>query len=165
MNVHANISLIKQVSDTLREMLGDEFDAETFWDTLDGETDAMDVIGRLLRERNEATAMAAATKEVADSYATRAKRLQARDAAVKKALGQILDAVGEAKVVHPLGTVSRTTPRESVEIVSETDIPSQLCKTTVAPDKTAIKKALEQGEDVPGARLKVGESGVMVRVK
>ena len=165
MNVHANIGLIEQVSATLRDMLGEDFDAETFWDTLDGETDALDLVGHLIRERVEAKAMESAVKEVIDTYTARKQRMADRQKAITKALGQILDATGETKVAHPLGTVSRTKPRVSVKVLNETAIPSQLTVTTVKPDLAAIKAQIEAGEIVPGAELVTGEPGLTVRVK
>lgn len=165
MNTHANIPLIEQVSAVLSEMLGEDFDAETFWDTLDGETDAMDIIGRLIRERGEAKAYEAAAGAMADEYAMRKKRMAERQKAIAKALGQVLDAAGQRKVTHPLGTVSRTSGRLSLRIMDEAEIPSQLTVTTTKPDNAAIKKAIEAGEAIPGAELVRGEDGVTVRVK
>lgn len=46
---------------------------------------------------------------------------------------------------------------EAVAIVEATALPREFVtvKTTEAPDKTAIKKALKAGQDVPGAALEV----------
>lgn len=165
MNAHANLGLIAQVSDTLREMLGDDFDAETFFDTLDGETDVMDLIGHLLLQRTEAQTFEAAAKEAASTYSDRARRMADKQKAIAKALGAILDATGERKVAHALGTVSRTTGRLSLQITDEASIPSQLTVTTVSPDKAAIKAQLEAGEAVPGAVLVRGEDSVTVRTR
>jgi len=158
-----NIPLIEQVSAQLRDMLGDDYDAETFWDSLDGETDAMDIIGRLIRERVEADALSTAEKDVAATYTARQRRHEARSRAVNAALGAVLDATGETKVAHPNGTVSRTKARQRVDIEDSDAIPSQLCKRV--PDSAAVKKQLEAGEDVPGARLTLGEPGVSLRIK
>ena len=81
----------------------------------------MDIVGRLIRERVEAKAHGAASKQMADEYATRAKRMAEKEKAIAKALGQLLDASGQRKVAHPLGTVSRTTGRLSVRIMDEAD--------------------------------------------
>lgn len=163
--MRADINLIERVSAELVDALGDDFDAETFWDTLDGETDAMDVIGHLIRQREEAKAHAEASKALADEYAARKRRLDDKAKAVASALGTILDATGQRKVTHPLGTVSRTSGRMSCRIVDETAIPSQLTITTVKPDTAAIKRSLEAGEAVPGAELVRGDDGVTVRIK
>jgi hypothetical protein len=160
-----DLNLIERVSEQLVAMLGDDFDAETFWDTLDGETDAMDVIGHLIRSREEAKAHADASKALAREYTDRARRLDEKQKALASSLGVILDATGQRKVAHPFGTVSRTNGRMSLVIEDEASIPSQLTKTTVAPDKGAIKAQLEAGETVPGARLERGADGLTVRVK
>ena len=165
MNIRADINLIERVSQQLANMLGDEFDPETFWDSLDGETDAMDIIGRLIRDREEAKAHAAASKALADEYNARRSRLDARAQAMARAIGEILDATGQKKVAHPLGTVSRTAGRMSCKITDEASIPSQLTVTKVSPDTAAIKKQLEAGEAVSGAELVRGPDSVMVRVK
>lgn len=165
MNVHADIGLIERLSAELADMLGDDFDAETFWDTLDGETDVLDIIGHLVRQRVEANAFEAASKEAAKTYTDRARRMADKSKAISKALGTILDATGQRKVTHPLATVSRTHGRMSCRVTDEAAIPSQLTVTTVKPDTAAIKAQLEAGEDVPGAELVRGEDGVTVRVK
>lgn len=165
MNNYANLGLIEQVSAQLVEMLGDDFDAETFWDTLDGETDALDLIGHLIVQREEAKAHALASKALADEYTARKKRLDEKQKAIASALGSILDATSQRKVAHPLGTVSRTNGRLSLNITDEAAIPSQLTTTVVKPDNAAIKAQIEAGEDVPGAELVRGADGVAVRVK
>jgi hypothetical protein len=165
MNVQPDLRLIETVSAELSEMLGEDFDPETFWDSLDGETDALDILDHLLASMQDDDALATAAKEQAFDISSRARRIADRAAAKKKALGLILDAAGQKKVERPRGTVSRLAGRLSVQITDETSVPSQLCKTTVAPDKTAIKKQLEAGEAVPGAELVRGPDTVSVRVK
>ncbi|KZY05238.1 MULTISPECIES: siphovirus Gp157 family protein [unclassified Sulfitobacter] len=165
MNLRADIPLITRVSEELTEMLGDDFDPDTFWDSLDGETDAMDIIGALIQRRVEAQEFALANKAMADRYSERKKVLDARAAGITKALGLILDATGQQKVAHPLATVSRTKPRVTAKVFDETCIPSQLCVTTIKPDMSAIKKQLDAGEDVPGAELVTGDPGLTVRMK
>lgn len=157
--------LIEVVSAELIALLGDEFDPATFWDTLDGETDVMDILGAILRDRMEAAVFEAANKAAADEYSTRARKFAERQKALSKALGKILDMTGQKKVQHPLGTVSRIAGRASVEITDETLVPRELCQITVSPDKKAIKEALESGESVPGAALSIGDPSVSVRVK
>lgn len=156
---------IQRVADTIRDMLGDDFDEQTFADTLEGETDVMEVLGWLIKQRGEADAFAEACKEHAKEYANRAARLAIKSQAMTRAMGDILDAVGERKLAHPLGTVSRTKGRENVRIIDEAEIPSQLCKVVSSPDKAAIKAQLQAGELVPGAIMETSPDGVSLRVK
>ncbi len=165
MNVRADIPLISRISEELRDMLGDEFDPETFWDSLDGETDAVDIADRLISSMQDDATLADAAKEYAAEISSRAKRISERAGAKKKALLQILDATGEKKLERPLATISRRAGSISVSITEESVIPSQLMKTTVFPDKSEIKKQLQAGEVVPGAELVRGPDTVSVRVK
>lgn len=166
MNLRANIPLIENLSAQLTEMLGDDFDAEAFWTTLDGELDVLDIADRIIRHMQEDAALAEAAKAQADMLAKRAKRLADRQNAHKAALLTILDATGQKKLERPGATISRRSGSISVHIVNEADIPSQLCtvKTTSTPDKAAIRKAIEAGETVPGAELVRGADGISVRI-
>lgn len=157
------IEAIRAAAEQIRAILGDDDDQQAFLDTLDGETDAMGMIGRLIVARTEARAMAAAAKEVVDTFMARKRRMEAKEEACEAGLGAILDAIGESKVPHELGTVTRTRPRFSLDVTDPAEIPSQLCK--LVPDNAAIKVQLEAGVDVPGATLKPGEPGVSIRVK
>lgn len=163
MTVQTSLPMISAVAAEIRALLGDDCDGDTLIDTLEGETDLMEITGRLLQDRVEAKAFEAASRDAANEFAARAKRLSDRQAAISLALGAILDAVGEDKIKHPLGTISRLAARPSVEITDERDVPRQLCR--FAPDKAAIKAAIEAGEVVPGAALTMGKPGVSVRVK
>lgn len=165
MNIHADIPLIRRVADHLREVIGDDFDAETFLDTLDGETNALDIADRLIASMQDDQALSDAAKAEAADIAARAKRLSERADAKKRTLLMVLDATGEKKLERPRATISRRAGGLSVQITNEAAVPSQLCKTTVTPDKSAIKKQLEAGEAVPGAMLVRGEDTISVRVK
>ena len=165
MNAPTNIHLIEQVSAVLVEALGDDFDAEAFWDTLDGETDIQKVMFGLIINRVKAQADANVAKEVASVFSERAERLNARADACTKAMGVLLDATGQKKMPHALATVSRTKGREQVVIDDGDLVPMNLCVTDVRPDKAAIKEKLSAGVKVPGARLETGPDGVSVRIK
>lgn len=151
------------MSDNIRAMVGD--DEDCFLDTLDGETDAMDVLGKLIQERQEIQANEVAVKALAKTYQERAARLNAKADAISQTIGHLLDAIGSKKVAHPLATVSRTKARQSVLVTNPEEIPTQLTKVKRSPDLAAIKKQLEAGEFVPGAEIKLGNPGVTVRVK
>jgi len=154
---------IREMSDQIRLLTGD--DQDTFLDTLDGETDAMDILGKLIQERTEAAAYEVAMKDLAATYSTRAKRMNARQNAISVTIGQLLDAMGETKVKHPMATVSRTKARWSVRIDDEAEVPSQLMKVTTKPDVAAIKAQMDEGETVPGCSINPGNPSITVRIK
>lgn len=165
MNVRPDFNLIRVMAEEIRAALGEDFDAEAFLDTLDGETDAADIADRLIAELADAEAMAEAIKAQEADLKARRGRYEMRGDTFRRQLLNLLDAVGEKKLERPRATVSRRAGLPSVRITDEAAIPTQLCKTTVTPDKAAIKAQLLAGEAVPGAQIVIGEDGVTVRVK
>ncbi len=166
MNFRPDFNLIERLAAELREMLGDDFDEVTFLDTLDGETDALDIADRILATMMDDDALATAAKAQAADLKRRADRMDARADAHKRVLLTLLDATGQKKLERPRATISRRAGSLSVRIVDESSIPSQLCtvKTITAPDKAAIRAQIEAGELVPGAELVRGGDTVSVRV-
>jgi hypothetical protein len=158
-----NYEEIRRMADTIREICGD--DEDTYLDTLEGETDAMEVMSQLIQQRMYAKAFQQASKEMAAQYTERARRMADKEDAVTQVMGHLLDAIGVKKLQHPLATISRTKPRWSVKVVDEAAIPKQLVTTLVKPDLATIKKQLDQGEFVPGVEIVPGNPGVTMRVK
>ena len=154
---------IRRLADSIREICGD--DEDTLLDTLDGETDAVDVLGKLIQERLEVLGYEATNKELAEQYKRRADKMASKADAINQQMRHLLNAMGVKKVNHALATVSITKPRWSVEVVDEAQVPTQLKVTTSKPDLRAIKKILDDGEPVPGCRPKVGYEGITVRTK
>jgi hypothetical protein len=146
-------------------MLGEGYDDDTFLDTLDGETDAVRIIDRLLSMALETEALAEAAKAEEYELALRRKRFEARSEAFRSQMLLMLEAMGIDRIERARATLSRLKPRQSVEVINADEVPSQLCKTTVAPDIAAIKKQLEAGETVPGAALVMGAPSISIRVK
>jgi hypothetical protein len=158
-----NLTLIEAISAELADYRDDD---EAFWTTLDGETDAVDLIDTFLAGAQDDDALADAIARQIDELAARAKRIEDRARAKRRTLGLILNAAGMKKAERPRGTVSVRPGNLSVRIVAEEDIPSQLMreKITRAPDKAAIKAQIEAGERVPGAELVRGDDVVTIRV-
>ena len=140
-------------------------DMETFWDTLDGETDIMDAVGHVIRQIVEADAAIVATDEMVKQYTARKSGHQARKQALQRTLKMVMQSTGQKKIPHSLGTVSLREGVNSVHIPDPDAIPSQLCKITRSPDKTAIKKLLLEGEEIEGAELVKGPESVSLRMK
>lgn len=156
---------IRRWADEIRAELGEDFDLETFMDTLDGMTDAADIADRMIADMLASEAMGEAIRGEISDLTARRDRYDARKDAFRRQLLSLLDATGEKKMERPRATISRRAGLPSVQITDEAAIPSQLCKTTVAPDRAAIKAQLLAGETVPGALIVMGADGVTVRVK
>lgn len=163
MNQRINLTEVSAVADLIRDMLGDDMDDQAFIDTLDGETDVADALTAMVKRREECRAVEAAMKDLAAIYTARARRHAETATSITRAMGAVLDAIGEQKVALDVATISRTKPRQSCNIFDATAVPTQLCKSV--PDTAAVKKQLEAGENVPGAELQWGAPGLTVRVK
>lgn len=139
---------ISRVSEGIRELLGDDFDAETFTDTLDGETDVMDMIGATLAALAEAEAFETANKEAAQTYTDRARAIKARQDSLRAALARLVEATGEKTIRHAFATLTLSQGKEKPVVTDESRLPRELGKETWKPSLTAIREANYRGEGV-----------------
>lgn len=140
-------------------------DVDAFWDTLDGETDIMELVGKTIEAIVETDAQDDAVSAIIERYQSRRSAIAARKGALMQNLKTILLATGEQKLPHALGTVYTRKGSTSVTITDLEAIPTQLCRITRTPDKAAIKKLLDAGEKIDGAELTTGPDNVSLRMK
>lgn len=152
-----------EIAPALRFALDDiEVDPET------GEilnADALHAVEAQAAEKVEATALylreldaeAKAAKEEADRMLARVKSMQKRSDYLKAMLLDALHATGKVKTGRVTVSI-RTT--QAVEIEEGANLPEAYTtvKTTVNPNKVAIKQALIDGVEVPGCHLEARES-------
>lgn len=100
------------------------------------------------------------------------KRLQERKRTINNRRGNLRDylrhnmeTAGIKKVECPLFSITLTKGRDQVKVDDEAALPDDFMnvKTEIKPDKTAIAKALKAGQEVPGAHLAQGQSGLRVK--
>ena len=152
-----------EISDAIRQALDHiELDEET------GEilsADALHAVEAEASEKIEATALylreldaeAKAAKEEADRMLARVKSMQKRSDYLKAMLLDALHATGKVKTGRVTVSI-RTT--KAVEIAEGANLPEAYTtvKTTVSPNKVAIKQALLDGVEVPGCHIEERES-------
>lgn len=152
-----------QISDAIRQALDHiELDEETGEilnaDELHAvEAEAADKIEATALYLRELDAEAKAAKEEADRMIARVKSMQKRSDYLKSMLLDALHATGKVKTGRVTVSI-RTT--QAVQINQEQAIPEAFTtvKTTVSPNKVAIKQALLDGVEVPGCSLEARES-------
>lgn len=142
-----------------------DIDPETLADTVDGETQALDVVARLIRDAREDDALADALGAMQHDMAERKARLASRADKRRAAALDLMNAIGERKITRPDFTASVRAVPPKVIVMDETALPDALCKFERKPDRTAIKEALEQGETVTGAMLSNGTETLTIRTK
>lgn len=146
--------------------LGDDDDLMN--DMIEGETDVMERVSRLLRWMALQGANASALKEVESDFAARRARYDERVQWARTALLRFMDEVGLKKVERPEATLSTRDGSASVIYAADFDVEAlapSLVRTKKEADKAAIKAELEAGHEVTGARLSNGGRILTVRVK
>lgn len=152
-----------QISDAIRQALDHiELDEET------GEilsADELHAVEAEASEKIEATALylreldaeAKAAKDEADRMIARVKSMQKRSDYLKAMLLDALHATGKVKTARVTVSIRQS---QVVEIAEGANLPEAYTtvKTTVSPNKVAIKQALLDGVEVPGCHLEARES-------
>jgi len=144
---------------------GDEFvdDAELLHDTISGETNFFEIMNRIYQLKAEAEEAVIGIKSREVDLKARRERLERKSDALKGMMLSLMKTSQQSKVELVEATLSVRKGSTSVEIIDPNDLPSQLCRVVFQPDKKAIKEHIEAGEDVPGARLVVGDEGLTIK--
>lgn len=138
-------------------------DEELLLGTLDGETDALDVVRRLVRHSTAMGAMADAAGGRIEALTARRARFQARAEASRRAALEMLGALGAPRVDDAEFTATVRQGSPGVVVTDEAALPDRFVRTKRTPDKAAIGAALRAGQDVPGAMLKNSAPSLQVR--
>lgn len=100
------------------------------------------------------------------------ERLQAKKKAITNRKAELveylrnnMEATGISKIQCPLFSITLVAGRDSVAISDENAIPDEFMrvKTDISPDKTAIAKALKEGQEIAGASLQRGQSSIRIK--
>lgn len=160
----SNLSLY-QISYEYRQMVErlceTQDDAQAIADTIEGEsgdlTSKAQNVAYAIRNLEES---AAAIKRAESDMADRRKRIEKRAEAIREYLKTCMELAGVSKVECPHFALSIAKNPASVEIYEPGLIPADYLKESPppppSPDKTLIKKAINDGFEVPGARLTHG---------
>jgi hypothetical protein len=149
----------RRIAENLREMCGD--DEDLFADMVHGETNAVEVIARLHNDRAEALELIEGIKARESDLKARRTRLEARDKALKAAIGQVLRAVNLPKVELPEATYSVRDGKPRLEIVDIEAVPAGYLKFTPSPDKQQINADFDAEGELPNWLTRIVASDVV----
>lgn len=121
------------------------------------EAEAADKIEATALYLRELDAEAKAAKEEADRMLARVKSMQKRSDYLKSRLLEAVHATGKVKTARVTVSI-RTTQAVAVDEGANLPEAYTTVKTTVSPNKVAIKQALLDGVEVPGCSLEARES-------
>jgi hypothetical protein len=124
--------------------LPDDEDYGLLISTIEGESDILEVLDRVVEH-------AISDKKLAELARERASRIEARSVRAREIARDIVEALEVSPLERPVYTASLTWPRKPV-VTNADELPAAYIRT--APDMVAIGKALRAGEAIPGAELK-----------
>lgn len=149
----------------LKASLGsDADDAELFADMIEGETSLAEMVDAVF-------ANIQIDQELLDGIEARENDLAIRKARIKERIGwrkakieQAILIYGE-KIERPEATFTLSQRQASVVITDEAHLPSAYWKMTPEIDRKALRAALAEGKDIPGAVLNNAPQTLTIRRK
>lgn len=123
------------------------------------------VLCRLLAAADEADRMADALGTRLLVLGARRQRFLRQHDEYRRTVFAMLDALGLRKWKNAEFSVSITDGRPGVVITDEAALPEQFVRVTKTPDKTAIVRALQAGNEIPGAEMRNGMPSMRVNTK
>lgn len=158
---------LKGAAAELYELLSaDEIDEQTFADTLEsiGANEKIESYCRVIKQleadiKTDIDAQIAVLAEEIDRLKAVKARKQSNIDSMKYRLQEFIEACGGQKQKGVTFTAFLRDTK-SVKITDEAALPGEYMtvKTTSAPNKTAIKEALDRGEKITGAEIEVTRS-------
>jgi len=142
-----------------------EDDEDLLQDSIEGETSLIEAVGTIHGQIDEDQILIAGIKTRETELSERRKRIENRVKARRAVIEQALSVAELVKLELPVVTLYLRTGSPSVVIEDEAAIPSQFFETKVVLSKSAIGKALKDGEAVTGASLSNAAPSLTIRRK
>jgi len=100
-----------------------------------------------------------------DRLAAKKKTIQSRKESLVEYIKNNMEACEIKKISCALFTITWVAGQEVVDVYDADAIPDDYVsvKTTVTPDKNAIKKALKDGHEIAGCKLSTGKSSIRIK--
>lgn len=140
-------------------------DEQLLLDTLEGETNLLDIASSLVRLKGETDVQSVGLKQWIGELSERKARVERKSDGLKKLIQSLMDAAGVEKLPLTEATVFKTKGRFKVDVKDVKVLPQGFYTLERKADTAAIKTALENSEDVPGASLIQGPDSLTIRIK
>ncbi len=139
-----------------------DLDEQTIADTLESLSGDLEVKAKNVAAfARNLEAPAASIKDAEAQMAARRKAMENRAAGLRRYLLAAMQEAGISKIECPQFALTVKTNPPAVEVFDALMVPAEFMKQPEppppAPDKTAIKKAITAGREVPGCRLMQGK--------
>jgi hypothetical protein len=146
---------------TLRDRLAQEsgLDDDELMDTLDGELDLADRLRSLIRKRRQICADVDALKQMIKEMTERKLRLENAANSISNAVVHAMSEAGIRKLSSPDFTVSLgqgKPPLAGADSLDPTSLPDRFVRVERSVNRTALREALDAGEDLSGISVYLG---------
>lgn len=155
-----------EVANDYARLMDSDMEPDMIADTLEGiEGEFTDKVSQLLAVCKNLSALSDALSNEAKSLSSRAKTADNQISSIKEYIANSLTVMNKKKVVAGIHQVSARAPSKSVYITDVGSIPPEFVEyeTTIKPDKLAIKKLLDAGQEVPGAHIRLGKPSLIIK--
>jgi len=147
--------------------LGDDGDEVLVRDTIEGETDALEIVRKLIRAALEAESMAEAVESRVHDLNVRRGRFEAQAEAARNTARDMLEALEVKRLVSEDFTVSLKALPPKVIAPEPEKLADEFVRvvTTRTADKPLIKAAIDAGRTVEHATLSNGGVTIQIRTR
>ena len=142
-----------------------EEDAELLAGMIEGSTEFDAVLDRVVDAFLDTVSMKTSVAERMSALKERGERFDRKADAYRALAHQLMQTADKTSHVLPQATLSIRKGLNSVMVDDATALPQGFVRIERIPAKAEIKKALEAGQDVPGARLTTGDPSLSIRTK
>jgi hypothetical protein len=133
-------------------------------DSIEAETETIDVLRKIEQARRDAAAMAGAIATSIADLELRQKRFERREQAMRELAFRLMQIADLRKLEMPEATYSVRVVPPSVLITDEFALPDEACVLVRKPNKTEIKRLLQSGP-VAGATMTNGAMTLSIRTR
>jgi hypothetical protein len=163
------MTALRVISEQYRGLLDlaktDDLPIEAIKDTLDGiEGEFNDKALKIVDVISSVEGDIAQIDAEIDRLAARKKTIVNRNQSIRDYLQNNMEACGITKIQCPLFTITLAVGRDIVVIDNEDELPDEYIsvKTSTAPDKKELLKALKEGE-IKGAHIEKSKSSLRIK--
>lgn len=148
----------------IREIVGEDSDADLVRDTIEGETNLLEFIEDVIMQVSMDSALVDGIKGRQAQLSERRSRLEGRIEAMRVAIMAAMETAEVPKLETPLARLTVKDLPPKALVIEESDIPSDYF-ILVDPklDKKAVLDALKAGKTVPGAQLSNGGKTIQIK--
>lgn len=163
--VASEASAVEALVASIRDM-GLADDEELLTGMIEGETNLMDVIDRLIESIIFDEGTEVGIKAATDRLKERGERIARRKGAMRALIEQAMMIAELKKLPRPLATLTLSERKDAMVVEDESKIPSDyFVPADPKLDRKALREALDAGEKVPGASLVKQSPSLTMRVK